>query len=144
MKQKLRNEINEKDTWDLTYIFKNEDDFNKAYEEIKLDIKKVTNYKGKILDSSDSLLSFLKYSDDIERKLYKLYYYAHLSLDVDTANTFSQEREGKVANLLQEYDILSSYVLPELLKGDYDKVKEYINNNKELEVYRFNLEERDF
>ena len=33
----------------------------------------------------------LKLSDDIERKLYKLYYYAHLSLDVDTTNTVSQE-----------------------------------------------------
>ena len=140
MKQKRRDEINVADTWDLTYIFKNEKEFNDALNDAKDKIKDVTKYKGKLLDSSDSLLSYLKFDDNMERSLYKLYYYAHLNLDVDTTNTTSQEREGKVTNLLQEYSVLSSFVLPELLKGDYDKVKKYLNENKELEKYRFNLE----
>ncbi len=140
MKQKLRSEINEKDTWDLTYIFKTEADFNKCLEETKQELPKVLEYKGKLLQDSNTLLSFLEYSDEIERKLYKLYYYAHLNLDVDTTNTKSQEREGKVTNLLQEESILTSFVLPELLKGDYEVVKKYISENKDLEKYRFNLE----
>lgn len=140
MKQKRRDEINVADTWDLTYIFKNEKEFNDALNDAKGKIKDVTKYKGKLLDSSDNLLSYLKFDDNMERSLYKLYYYAHLNLDVDTTNTTSQEREGKVTNLLQEYSVLSSFVLPELLKGDYDKVKKYLDENKELEKYRFNLE----
>ena len=140
MKQRKRNEIKEEDTWDLTYIFKDENEFNKCLESTKEEIKKISSYKGRILENSNTLLSYLEYDDDIERKLYKLYYYAHLSLDVDTTNTTSQEREGKVSNLLQEYSILSSFVLPELLKGDYNTVKKYLDENKELEKYRFNLE----
>ena len=140
MKQKRQDEINVADTWDLTYIFKNEKEFNDALNDAKDKIKDVTRYKGKLLDSSDNLLSYLKFDDNMERSLYKLYYYAHLNLDVDTTNTTSQEREGKVTNLLQEYSVLSSFVLPELLKGDYDKVKKYLDENKELEKYRFNLE----
>lgn len=140
MKQKLRDEIDTKDTWDLTYIFKDEEEFNKIYEEVKEEIKKVSAFKGKLLDSSDSLLTFLEYSDNVERKLYKLYYYAHLNLDTDTANTFAQAREGKVTNLITQYSVLSSFVLPELLKGDYKKVKEYLKENKKLEKYCFNLE----
>ena len=141
MKQRLRSEIKEEDTWDLTYIFKNEKEFNKSYDEAKKEMKKVSEFKGRLLESSDTLLAFLKYSDSIERKLYKLYYYAHLSLDVDTTNTISQTKEGRMSNLMQEYGILSSFVLPELLKGDYELVKRYIKENKELEVYSFNLEE---
>ena len=141
MKQRKRSEIDVKDTWDLTYIFKDEDEFNKCLKDAYEDIKKITSYKGKILNNSDTLLSYLEYSDMIERKLYKLYYYAHLNLDVDTTNTISQEREGKVTNLLQEYSVLSSFVLPELLKGDYEKVKKFVKENKKLEKYRFNLEE---
>ena len=141
MKQKLHEEINVLDTWDLTYIFKNEEEFNKSLEETKKEINKVTCYKGKLLDNSDSLLSYLEYSDEIERKLYKLYYYAHLNLDTDTTNTNSQKREGMVANIMQEYSILSSFVLPELLKGDYEVVKDYIKNNDKLSKYAFNLEE---
>ena len=141
MKQKRRDEIDVLDTWDLTYIFKNDVEFNKVYDEVKKEIKKVTTYKGNLLKDSNGLLEFLEYSDDIERKLYRLYYYAHLSLDTDTTNTKSQTCEGRVTNLLQDYDVLSSFVLPELLQGDYEKVKEFIKENKELEKYRFNLEE---
>ena len=141
MKQKLRSEIKKEDTWDLTYIFKNDDEFNKSLEKTREEIKKISEFKGKLLESSDILLSFLEYSDEIERKLYKLYYYAHLTLDTDTTNTESQTKEGKVTNLLQEHGILSSFVLPELLKGDYDVVKKYIKENKGLEKYSFNLEE---
>ena len=141
MKQKLREEIKEEDTWDLTYIFKDENEFNKSYDEVKEEIKEVSNYKGKLLENSNSLLSYLKYSDKLERKLYRLYYYAHLNLDTDTTNTKAQAREGRVANLLQEFGILSSFVLPELLKGDYKRVKEFIKENKDLEQYSFNLEE---
>ena len=140
MKQKLRSEINEKDTWDLTYIFKNENEFNKSLETTKKEIKKISSFKGKILSSANTLLSFLELSDELERKLYKLYYYAHLSLDVDTTNTSSQEREGKVTNLLQEYSVLTSFVLPEMLKGDYQVVKKYLDENNNLKRYRFNLE----
>ena len=140
MKQKNRSEIKLEDTWDLTYIFKDKKAFLKALEEVKPLIFDISKYKGKILESAQNLLSFLKFSDDIERKLYKLYYYAHLSLDVDTTNTSSQEMEGKVSNLLQEYSVLSSFVVPELLKSNYSVLEEYIKKNKDLEKYRFNLE----
>ena len=140
MKQKKRSEIDVNDTWDLTYIFKNDNEFNKSLCECTKLINDVEKYKGKLLNSGSDLLSYLEFSDNIERKLYKLYYYAHLSLDVDTTNTKYQEMEGKVSNLLQKYSILSSYVLPELLRGDYDDVLKYINENKKLDKYRFNLE----
>ena len=140
MKQRIRSEIKEEDTWDLTLIFKNENEFNKSLKACKEEIKKLVDFKGKILESSETLLSFLEISDDIERKLYKLYYYAHLNLDVDTTNTKYQEMEGKVTNLLQEESVLTSFVLPELLKGDYETVKKYISENEKLEKYSFNLE----
>ena len=138
--QKLRKDIKVEDTWDLTYIFKDEKEFFDSLELVKDEMKSITNFKGHILDSSDSLLKFLEESDNIERKLYKLYYYAHLNLDVDTTNTHFQELEGKVSNLLQEYSISTSFVIPELLKGNYRDVLDFIDHNKDLEKYRFNLE----
>lgn len=140
MRQKKRDEIDVADTWDLSYIFKNEDDFNKSLKKSQEEIKKISSYKGKLLESSDMLLSYLEFDDKMERMLYKLYYYAHLSLDVDTTSTASQAREGKVSNLLQEYNVLSSFVLPELLKGNYETVKKFLNENSKLRKYRFNLE----
>ncbi len=87
------------------------------------------------------MLSFLELSDELERKLYKLYYYAHLKLDEDTTNTTSQELEGMITNLLQEYSLLTSFVLPELMQGDYNQVLSFIEQNEELRKYQFNLED---
>ena len=140
MKQKKRSEIDVLDTWDLTLIFKDNDEFEHTLAKVKKEMYKLGDFKGKILESSDTLLSFLELSDEIERMLYKLYYYAHLNLDVDTTNTFYQDMEGKITNLLQEESVLTSFVLPELLKGDYSVVLKYIDQNPKLEKYRFNLE----
>ena len=140
MKQKKRSEIDLVDTWDLTLIFKNDAEFEKSLKETQKEISKISDYKGRILESSDTLLSFLELTDEIERKLYKLYYYAHLNLDTDTTNTKYQDMEGRVTNLLQEESVLSSFVLPELLKGDYGVVLKYIKENDKLKKYRFNLE----
>lgn len=139
-KQKNRSEIKKEDTWDLTYIFKTDEEFQKCLLEVEENIKDISIYEGKLLKDDKTLFSFLDLSDTLERKLYQLYYYTHLNLDVDTTNTKSQEMEGKVTNLLQKYSVLTSFVIPELLEGDYELVLEYIKNNSNLEKYRFNLE----
>ena len=139
-KQKERKDIKLEDTWDLTYIFKSDEEFYNELKNVESNISIITKYQDHILDNSNNLLSFLKQSDNDERKLYKLYYYAHLKLDQDTTNTTYQEMEGKVTNLVQQYSILTSFVMPELMKGDYNQVLGFIKENKDLEVYRFNLE----
>ena len=140
MKQRVRSEIDVKDTWDLTPIYKTDDDFFKDYNLFKEEKNEIEKYKGRILESSKTLLEFLKLSDKLERKLYRLYYYAHLNYDVDTTNSKSLEKTEMVSQLMTEYSSLTSFINPELLKGDYKKVLEFIKEEKELEKYQFNLE----
>ena len=140
MKQRVRSEIDVKDTWDLTPIYKTEKDFWKKYQEFQEEKDKILYYKGKILDSAKTLLEFLKLSDTMERNLYKLYYYAHLNYDVDTTNAKSLEKVEKISQLMIEYSNISSFVEPEMLKGDYNQILKYIKEEKELEQYKFNLE----
>ena len=73
----------------------------------------------------------------MERKLYKLYYYAHLKHDEDTANTKYQEMVGKISDLIKKSSELSSFVNPEMFSIDYETIKNYIKEEKELEEYSF-------
>ncbi len=139
-KQKTRDQIEEKYKWDLTTIFKNDDEFHKFYDKTKEDIKKINDYKGNITKDENRLFEFLNLSDELERQLYKIYYYAHLTYDSDTTNTKSQENYNLANNLLNEYNLLSSFVVPELLKTPYEQIIEYINKNPKLKQYSFNLE----
>ena len=141
MKQKKRSEIEVKDTWDLTPIFESDEDFNKELELFNKEKDKILDFKGKLLSSAKTLYEFLELSDNLERRLYKLYYYAHLNYDVDTTNSKSLERVEKVSRLMTEYSSMNSFIGPELLKGDYNLVLKYIKEDKRLEKYRFNFED---
>ena len=140
MKQKKRSEINEKDTWDLSVLYNNTEAFKEEYKKLKDDIKEIEKYKGKLLESADTLLNFLKLEDTLERRLYKLYYYAHLNFDVDTTNAKSLELTAEISQLITIYSTLTSFVDPELLKAEYAKILNFYNEKPELLTYRFNLE----
>ena len=139
-KQKTRDEIPEQDRWDLTTIYKSDEEFKKEFENVKKEIEKVQDYKGNIVNNSKNLYTYLTESDALERRLYKLYYYAHLNFDSETTNPKNQELQGNVDNLLQRYGELTSFVTPELLSVEYDKIKEYYKEEPKLLDYEFNLE----
>ncbi len=139
-KQKTREEIEEKYKWDLTTIYKTEEEFLKEYDVVSKLIYDIVKYRGKILENSETLFEFLEFSNNVDRKLSKLHYYAHLTFDQDTTNTRSQELDGKVNNLFVKYEELSSFVAPEMYKKTYDEIKKYIEENPNLEKYKFNLE----
>ena len=139
-KQKTRCEIDINYTWDLTKIFKNNNEFYNSLEDLETKINDILKFKGNILKGSNNLLEYFRTSEKIERSLYKLYYYAHLNYDSDTTDKTSQELLGKIENLLKEYSKLSSYVIPELMQKDYSLIEKYIKENKELEDYKFYLE----
>lgn len=140
-KQKKRDEIEEKYKWDLTTIYKNDEEFLKDLENIEREISNFQKFKGHILDDSNSLLEYLKYNDEFTRKISKLYYYAHLNHDSDTTNIKYQEFVGKVANLFTKLSEETAFVNSEMYQKPFSLVKKYIEENKNLEQYRFNLEQ---
>ena len=140
-KQKLRSEIAEKYTWDLTPIFKTKKEFLKSFNEVKEEINKFDNYKGKITKSAKDLYDFLVFSDSLERKIYKLYFYASLSYDSDTTNMESVKLHDMMDNLLSIYTLKTSFITPELYEVEYSKILEYIKEYKPLSEYSFTLEQ---
>ena len=103
IKQKTRNEIDDKYKWDLTAIFKNDEEFLNELEKCKDIAHGLSKFKGHILDSADSLYDYFKTSERIERKLYKLYYYANLTHDEDTTNPKYQAYYQTITTLLTIY-----------------------------------------
>lgn len=137
--QKTRDEIETKYTWDLTLIYKTDAYFEKDYEKVSKEINDITKYQGILVKSASNLLGYLKLSNELERKLYKLYYYANLKNDQDTTNTKYQAMLGKVKNLLTKFEELDAYVEPELMSIDYSLIEKYYEEEKELKEFEFVL-----
>ena len=140
-KQRKREEIEEKYKWDLTTIYKTDEDWYDELSKVSKELEKYEDYKGKIVSSAKDLLNYYRFNDNVTRRLYKLYEYANLKHDQDTTNTTYQTMYGKICDLYQKACELSSFVNPELLKVKYEKILEYIKEEKELEEYAFTLEQ---
>lgn len=139
--QKRREEIDDKYKWDLTLIYKTDEDWYNDLKIIDKEVEKLSNFKGTIVKSAKNLLDYLEFSLDLERKVYKLYYYAHLNFDSDTTNSTYQEMQGKMDNLLVKYNELDSFSTPEMMSVDYDVIKDYYNVEPKLKEYEFLLEQ---
>jgi len=139
-KQKLRSEIDDKYKWDLSSIFKNDDEFLEELNKLTDEIKEVEKYSSIIMDNAENLYNCLKLTDNLEMRLEKLYSYAHLHNDEDTSNNTYQKYYGLVINLDSEYSKITSFIIPELMKYDYSKIEEFYNDYPKLkEEYAFLL-----
>ena len=136
MKEKLRSEIEEKYKWDLTKIYENDEEWEKDYKEVSSNLKDIEKYKGKILESANTLFEMVTTYFNVARKVEKVYIYAHLNYDAETGNTKYQNYDGMAKNLYRDFGIISSYIEPELLESDYSKIEEYYKEVPALLDYK--------
>ena len=136
MKEKLRSEIEEKYKWDLTKIYENDEEWEKDYKEVSSNLKDIEKYKGKILESANTLFEMVTTYFNVARKVEKVYIYAHLNYDAETGNTKYQNYDGMVKNLYRDFGVISSYIEPELLDNDYSKIEEYYKEVPALLDYK--------
>ena len=139
--EKIRSEIEDKYKWDLTPIYKTEDEWKKDYEEVKNEIEKVKDLKNTFLKDGKELYKFLVYDEGVSRKLEKLYYYAHLNYDSNTLDEKYKVMNNMVTDLFSRYDELSSYVTPEILKLDKEKLDSFYKDEAKLKDYKFNIDD---
>lgn len=136
---KKRSEFSKEYMWNTDTLFKSNEECKKELESIDKDSKKLTEFKGRILDNSKTLLEFLELEEDIEKRIEKAYLYAHISLDVETDNPLYQELEGLAMNVYSNIISLTSFVEPELLKSDYSLVEKYIKEEEKLKRFERTL-----
>ena len=140
MEYKNRLEVPNEYQWDLSKMYSSDEEIEKDINEIKFLTDEILKYKSHILDSSKSLYEFLKLTEKQDRLLSKLYVYSKMNLDVDTKNNQSKALKMKVEKLNEQISEHFSFIEPEMMSIDYNTIKKYISENKDLEEYSFYLE----
>ena len=140
-KEKARSEIDEKYKWDLTSIYKSDDDWYKDFEIAKKEVTKINDFKDNFLSSAERYYEFLMYDRKIERLLSKLYYYAHLSYDSDTTDDHYKKMLSEISDLMHDASEQSSFVVPSILKQDYSLFDKFYKEDKRLLEFKFAIDE---
>ncbi len=135
-----RSEVPEHLKWDLTTIFKTDEDWEKEYESLKQAIPNIKKYQNTLHESAENLLSLLQFQDEISERLGKLYTYAHMRYDEDTTNSFYQGMNQKAESLLTFASSEMSFIVPEILQIEEEKIKSFLEANDDLKLYEKALE----
>ncbi|MED3726567.1 oligoendopeptidase F [Priestia filamentosa] len=136
-----RSEIPEKDTWRLEDIFATDKEWEKEFDEVKELIPSVTAYAGKLGESSENLYNALKTQDEVTLRVEKLYAYAHMRYDQDTTNSFYQGLNDRIQNLYTQVASALSFMTPEILAIEEEKISSFLEENEALRLYKHALEE---
>lgn len=135
-----RKDIKNEDKWDLGAFFKSINEYDELYNEIKKDVNKLISYKGNITKDSKTLFDFLELEYKISLGLEKIYVYSYLEFYSDTTNEDNKILKDKADKLDEYITEQTSFITSELLSTPYEKILAYIEENNNLEKYRFNLE----
>lgn len=131
-----RNEINEKDTWDLSTIFETDQKWEEELALLTEDTKQAASLEGHLLDSAESLLNITERYLDLSRRLEKLYVYAHMKNDQDTRVAKYQEYYAKAMTLYSQLDQVFSFYEPEFMAITEKQYQNFLAEEPKLQPYK--------
>lgn len=136
-KLKNRNEIDSRYKWDIEDMYAGRAEMEQDIEKAKKMAEEFASMKGKLTESSDSLLAALKLHDRLWQTIERAYVYAHMKQDEDNRVEESQAMNSLAQSAVAEISAMTSFATPELLSAEDGLLLSYIDENPELEMYRF-------
>ncbi|MGB9780478.1 oligoendopeptidase F [Caldanaerobacter sp.] len=135
-----RSEIDERYKWRLEDIYENEELWEEDYRKVKELLKEIVKFKGKIKTSKD-LLEVLKLNDQIGMTASKIFAYARMRRDEDNTNSKYQALSDKAMRLNIEVMSATSFIVPEILSIETEKLRNMIEELEELKIYKQYIED---
>ena len=137
-KIRTRDEIAEEFKWDLSSLFKNDEEFEKALGKIEDEVKEVASFRGKLKDAK-TIASYFEKETDLYRKADDLFCYAELRKCEDTTDDKAQTLYGKTMSKYVVLSTATAFAQPEILSLPMDTLKQMMDDEA-LKDYRFTME----
>lgn len=136
-----REEIDVKYKWDLTDIYKDDEEWEKDFRWISGQIPGYKKFEGKLAESAENLLACFRFDDEVGIKLERLHLYSILAKDSDMRVNKYQSIDDRVKSLYASVSAASSFIRPELLTIPADRLLGMIDSNEELRIYKHSTED---
>lgn len=130
-----RDEVPTALTWDLTRIYPSDAAWEAAFTTANTAIAALPQLQNQLTTSSDALLAVLKQVLSAQRQLEKVYVYASMKSNQDTANGTYQAMFARAGKLATSYSTNSAFMQPELLQLSEDTLRQWETDNAELDEY---------
>lgn len=136
-----REEIEEQFKWRLENIYADEQLWEKDLQEISKLAERVDKLQGTLGESAPNLLKCLQLSDELGRVSEKAYVYARMRRDENNANHHYQALFDRVQSLTIKVGSITSFIVPEILTIPEEKLMAFLDENRDLALYRHSIDE---
>jgi oligoendopeptidase F len=111
----LRSEVAEGDTWDLSKLFPNDEEWNKSLAEFEKMTEKIPSFQGTLGKSASHLADYLDFSSSLNLLGERLGNYAFLRQSEDEGGAGARTMVGKITMAGAKANAASSWDNPEIL-----------------------------
>lgn len=136
---KSRKDIAAHYKWDLTHIFKTDQEFEDELTKIKSEINKLAKFKGKLNDKKE-LLKYFNLSNQLSKKMEMLGGYVYLKHSEDLSNGKYTKMLNDVSNVENTASVLLAFVEPELASMPEEYLSALLND-KAFKDYHLSLQD---
>ena len=134
-----RSEVPEELTWNLKDMFESDEAWMAEFEQLKEMPAQIAAFQGRLGESAETLLDFLRGQDEVELRLSVLYGYASCKNDQDQGDARYQDMRGKAMSCLIAISSAAAFATPEIMAIDEDRLNLFYVAQPELETYRRSL-----
>lgn len=138
---KERSEIADKYKWDLTPIYKSDQDWEADMATIESMIPNLKSFEGKISQSPENLLAYFTASEEVGKKFGNVAVYASLSYDQDTRVQVYTGFKDRISTLGSKYGEATSWFTPELVSIPDETFEKWYRELPALALYRHSIED---
>lgn len=126
-----RDAVAQEDKWNTEALFASLRDWQEEFQRVRSSIgapfwPELLQYKGKLGEGASRIKEFLNSSKALERRLSKLYTYAHLRHDEDISDERYKKSFAQIEFLYYDFYKELSWVEPEILALPEETVKKYL------------------
>ena len=130
-----REDVDKKLTWDLTDLFKTEEEYEKAVEDLVALSKELEEeFKGR-LRNSKTINACLDKLRSTQEKAVRVATFVNLNISADQTDTKAQERGMKFNNIASKYGSRLSFIDSEIIQADEGVIKEAMEASDENRGY---------
>ncbi len=133
-----RDQIPLADTWDLSALYSDADQWAQGFVKLQGAYEKVAAFQGRVGQSAQSLHAALELEKDLSLQIERLGHYASLRSTEDGADSENLSREAQFENLLTRIGEATAFLAPEIMGIDDATFAQYLTDPI-LETWRLSL-----
>ena len=130
-----RKDVPAKDKWNLSSIYKSDDEWEAALKSLPELTKAVAAFKGRLGESAETMLSALKALEEANLVMETVYHYASLQHEADEDDTQAADRYGRAMMAYTQMEAELSFIDPEIQEIDETKLRSWMIRADFLDYY---------